>query len=59
MRTTLHILTSLDDALTRGVIDVQKQNPDSRVSLIDLTRSTPDYKKLLEAVFEAESIQVW
>jgi hypothetical protein len=59
MRTTLHILTSLDDALARGVIDVQKQNPDSQVSLIDLTRSTPDYKKLLEAIFEAESIEVW
>ena len=59
MRTTLHILTSLDDTLARGVIDAQKQNPDSQVSLIDLTRSTPDYKKLLEAIFEAESIQVW
>jgi len=59
MPTILHILTSLDDTLARGVIDAQKQNPDAQVNLIDLTRSTPDYKKLLQAVFEAESIQVW
>jgi hypothetical protein len=59
MRTTLHILTTLDDALAHAVINAQKQNSDSQVTVIDLTRSTPDYKKVLEAVFEAESIQVW
>jgi len=59
MRTTLHILTSLDDALARGVIDVQNQNPESQASLIDLPRSTPDYKTLLEAVFASDSIQEW
>ena len=72
MKTTLHILTCQEDDLTRLFIDRPNGNPQSRViglnpnsdaaaeiGVFDLTMSNPDYKRMVNAVFEAEVVAVW
>ena len=59
MPTFLHILTEADDALAADIIAKQKANPENKIEVVDLTEGEPDYKKLLEKIFAANSIQVW
>ena len=59
MRIVLHVLTRPEDSLARAVLDAQRKDPEMRVREIDLTHGIPNYAQLLEAVFEADSIQVW
>ena len=58
-RAILHVLTRPDDSLARATIDAQMADPGTTVQQVDLTQSPPDYAQLLQAIFEAESIQVW
>ena len=55
----LHILTQPDDALAAGIIATQKKTPENKIEVVDLTQPEPDYKKLLEQIFAADSVQVW
>lgn len=55
----LHILTETEDALAKDVIAKQRSNPDHQIDVVDLTQTDADYKKLLEKIFEADSVQVW
>ncbi len=59
MRTLLHILTKSDDPLAVELISRQKMQAVGNVQVIDLTQPEPNYEVLLEAIFEADSIQVW
>ena len=55
----LHIITNESDTLAREIISHQRELPDCRVAVVDLTKPEPDYEALLEKVFAADSIQVW
>ncbi len=59
MRVILHILTKPDDPLPGGVIATEQKHPDVQVNVVDLTVPEPDYTKLLEEIFLADSIAVW
>ena len=59
MRVFLHILTKPNDTLMVGVMETQQKRPDVQVEVVDLTAPEPDYTKLLEAIFAADSIAVW
>lgn len=59
MARILHILTRTDDQLAKGVVDCQKASAIDQVETADLTQEDVDYHKLLEDIFEADSIQVW
>ena len=59
MRRLLHILTTPDDALADKIISLEAQSPEHQVTIVDLTKPAPDYRKLLEEIFAADSIQVW
>ena len=54
----LHVLTRPDDDLARHLIAAQ-QAAGVCVETADLTEANPDYQRLLEKVFAAESVQVW
>ncbi len=55
----LHILTRPEDPTARAVLDAQRQNPELKVEVADLTGARPDYDALVDAIFRAESIAVW
>lgn len=59
MSTLLHILTQPADALANEIIAKQKANPENKIEIVDLTQAEADYKKLLEKIFAADSVQVW
>ncbi len=59
MKTVLHILTRADDPTARTVLVAQQQDPELKVEVADLTVPQPDYDKLVEAIFRADSIATW
>jgi hypothetical protein len=59
MRRVLHILTRPNDALAQEVMAGQNSSAECIVETVDLTVPTPDYTKLLEKIFAADSVQSW
>jgi hypothetical protein len=59
MRTALHIVTRPNDSLAVEVIAAQRRQPGLEVQVADLTVPEPDYAKLLEDIFTADSVAVW
>ena len=59
MRTILHILTKPDDELAAKVIARQKTQSENQVEVVDLTVATPDYRELLQKIYQADSVQTW
>jgi hypothetical protein len=59
MRVVLHILTRPDDTLAQAVIARQREQQDQEVSVVDLAAAEPDYPKLLQEIFAADSVAVW
>jgi hypothetical protein len=59
MRVVLHILTKPDDEIAREIIVRQSADPGLQVAVADLTSPAPDYVKLIEGIFAAESVAVW
>ena len=55
----LHILTEPTDALAAKIIAKQSGKQENKIEVVDLTQGEPDYKKLLEKIFAADSVQVW
>ena len=55
----LHILTQPEDKLAAEIIAKQESTPDNKIEVVDLTQPDADYKKLLEKIFDADSVQVW
>jgi hypothetical protein len=58
MRTILHILTRPEDELTRELIAQQRGLPESKIEVVELAGSAPDYDTLVEKIFAADSIEV-
>ena len=59
MRIVLHILTQPGDTLAQEVIARQREQPDQQVNVVDLTAAEPDYARLLQEIFTADSVAVW
>jgi hypothetical protein len=59
MRTLLYIVTRPGDALMAEIIGAQQKQPGREVRVVDLTMPEPDYLKLLEDIFDADSVAVW
>jgi hypothetical protein len=59
MRVVLHILTRPDATLAQEVIARQREQQDQEVSVVDLTAAEPDYARLLQEIFTADSVAVW
>jgi hypothetical protein len=59
MRQVLLVLTQSLDPLNDIVTATERTLPDTAVTVVDLTTETPNYPGLLEAIFAADSVQVW
>ncbi|MGO8697389.1 MAG: hypothetical protein ACLQVY_06695 [Limisphaerales bacterium] len=59
MRRVLHILTRPDDTLGPEIIARQKDGLAVEVEVMDLRTARPDYKKLLEKIFDSDSVETW
>lgn len=55
----LHILTEPADTLAKEIIETQRTKPENQIDVVDLTQPGADYKKLLDKIFAADSVQVW
>jgi hypothetical protein len=55
----LHLLTHAPEPWIEEILARQRELPESRVEVMDLTRPGPDYEALLEKIFQADSVQVW
>ena len=49
----------MDDALAAQVIAGQRRQPELDVREVNLTAPGPDYQRLLEELFAADSVEVW
>lgn len=55
-------MTQSDDTLAelaQRVIAGQRAERDQEVHVVDLTSKEPDYAKLLDEIFAADSVAVW
>lgn len=59
MKQILHILTEPADLAVEQLILEQRQSPDQEVLVISLNQDNPDYRLLLEKVFQSDSIECW
>jgi hypothetical protein len=58
MNKILHVMTREGDELAEAIMAADLE-ADMSVTVIRLSAADPDYKELLEAVFEADSVQSW
>jgi hypothetical protein len=58
MRRVLCLITTSADPLSETIISAQQTQPDCAVETFQLDSAT-DYEKLLDAIFAADSVQVW
>ena len=58
MRRLLCIITNPRDPLAETIVSAQQSHSDCSVERFQLDTTT-DYEKLLDAVFAADSVQVW
>ncbi len=59
MRQVLLVLTQSLDPLNDIVTATERTLPETAITVVDLTTETPNYPGLLEAIFAADSVQVW
>lgn len=59
MRAILHILTKPEDVLAKEIIARQKTSGETKVNVVDLSASAPDYEAVVRKVFDSDSVQVW
>lgn len=59
MRQILILQTKTLEPLNDMVIAVEQGMPDVRVEVLDLTVERPDYARVVEQIFAADSVQVW
>ena len=59
MRVVLHILTQPDDTLAQEVIARQREQHCQEVKVVDLIAAEPDYARLIQEIFAADSVAVW
>ena len=59
MQRIVHLLTETSDPLADELIAMQRQDPEQEIETFDLRPPAPDYRKLLQEIFRADSITVW
>jgi hypothetical protein len=59
MRRVLHILARPGDTLGLEIIAHQRNGLEVQVEVVDLRTAQPDYKELLEKIFDSDSIETW
>jgi hypothetical protein len=59
MKKVLHILTKENDVDAMEVISRQRARPGCDLETVNLAAAQPDYAKLLEKIFAADSVAVW
>lgn len=60
MTRILHIQTHTATELSSNVIEQQRKDSDiAEIRVVDLRADNPDYDKLVDMVFESDTIQVW
>jgi hypothetical protein len=59
MNQILHILTQPAKPSVEQLILDQRQLPDQKILVISLNQENPDYRLLLEKVFQSDSIECW
>jgi hypothetical protein len=59
MRRVLLILTRPQDDLGDALAKLEQGQPETEIITMDLTVESPDYAGLVEAIFAADSVQVW
>lgn len=59
MRQILVLQTKGFEPLNDLVIELERQLPDARVEVVDLTVGNPDYAALVDRIFASDSVQVW
>lgn len=59
MRQILILQTKTLEPLNDMVIAVEQGMSDVRVEVLDLTVEAPDYARVVEQIFAADSVQVW
>ena len=59
MRSVLCILVSEEKSLPSQLARCGPESEKHRIELVDLTVPEPDYEKLLDKIFAADSVQVW
>jgi hypothetical protein len=58
MRRVLCIVTTPGDSFAESIIAIEQSQPDCSVEKFQLDSAT-DYERLLDAIFAADSVQVW
>lgn len=58
MKKILQVITREDDKLAEAIADANHA-VDNRVQVLRLSPQETNYQELLEAVFEADSVQCW
>lgn len=58
-RSVLHIVVGGEDPLASGIRKEHEENEEVNVRWLELPAGGADYSKLLDAIFEADSIIVW
>ena len=59
IRRVMRALIERDDALAQEVIARQREKSDQEVNVVDLGAAVPDYARLLQEIFAADSVAVW
>ena len=59
MQNVIHLLTRPPDETVERLIATQRELPGTEVEVIDLTQADPDYQRLLERIFAADSVASW
>lgn len=59
VKTILLVITQPDEALVAGLISQHQREEKRKLTVIDLTAPAPDYEKLLEEIFAADTVCVW
>jgi hypothetical protein len=58
MRRVLCILSSAEDDFGKEIVAAEETQPDCSVTVLNLERNV-NYDQLLDAILEADSVQVW
>ncbi|MBN8247180.1 MAG: hypothetical protein J0L84_07020 [Verrucomicrobia bacterium] len=59
MTRQLHLLTAPPDPWLQALLESLRMRPDLAVDVVDLSAGEPDYARLVDAVFAADSIATW
>ena len=59
MPRVLHIVCDSEKPWPAEFIEHQREQPKLEVRVFDFKAEPPDYRKLLQEIFEADSIEVW